>query len=114
MSAGKGNDIDNDVSYTEYVTDETDCDFALKVSGDSMEPNIPNNSIVIIKKCDYVDAGEIGAFYYDGEVYCKRLLCENGKSYLESINPKYAPIEIVPENTLKVYGKIIAVEQLQK
>ena len=114
LSAGKGNDIDNDVSYTEYATDETDCDFALKVSGDSMEPNIPNDSIVLIKQCDCVDAGEIGAFYYDGEVYCKRLLCENGKSYLESINTKYAPIEIIPENTLKVYGKIIAVEQLQK
>lgn len=114
LSAGKGNYIDNDVSYTEYFTNETDCDFALKVSGDSMEPNIPNDSIVLIKKCDCVDAGEIGAFYYDGEVYCKRLLCENGKSYLESINDKYEPIEIIPENTLKVYGKIIAVEELQK
>ena len=114
LSAGKGNDIDNDVSYTEYFTNETDCDFALKVSGDSMKPNIPNDSIVLIKKCDCVDAGEIGAFYYDGEVYCKRLLCENGKSYLESINDKYEPIEIIPENTLKVYGKIIAVEELQE
>lgn len=114
LSAGKGNNIENNVSYTEYDTDETDCDFALKVSGDSMEPDIPNNSIVLIKKCDYVDAGEIGAFYYDGEVYCKRLLCEDGKSYLESINTKYAPIELVPENTLKVYGKIITVEESPK
>lgn len=53
-----------------------------------MEPNIPNESIVLIKKCDSIDLGEIGAFYYDGEVYCKRLLYKDGNSYLESINTK--------------------------
>lgn len=111
ISAGKGNDIDDIVPYTEYYTDDPNCDFALKVIGDSMEPNIPNESIVLIKKCDSIDLGEIGAFYYDGEVYCKRLLYKDGNSYLESINTKYSPIRILPENTLKVYGKIIGVEK---
>ena len=110
LCAGMGNDIDNNVPYIEHETDEMDCDFALKVSGDSMEPDIPNGSIVLVKICDSINVGEIGAFYYDGVAYCKRVLFENGKSYLESINTKYAPIEIVPENTLKVYGKIIGVE----
>ncbi len=110
LSAGRGNDIDDSVPYTEYYTDNLNCDFALKVIGDSMEPNIPNESVVLVKKCDCVDAGEIGAFYYDGEVYCKRLLCKDDNSYLESINTKYTPIKILPENTLKVYGKIIGVE----
>lgn len=111
ISAGKGNYIDDSVPYTEYYTDDPNCDFALKVIGDSMEPNIPNESIVLIKKCDSINLGEIGAFYYDGEVYCKRLLYKDGNSYLESINTKYSPIRILPENTLKVYGKIIGVEK---
>lgn len=111
LSAGRGNDIDESVPYTEYYTDNLNCDFALKVIGDSMEPSIPNESVVLVKKCDSVEAGEIGAFYYDGEVYCKRLLCKDGNSYLESINTKYSPIRIIPENTLKVYGKIIGVEK---
>ena len=111
ISAGKGNDIDDSVPYTEYYTDDPNCDFALKVIGDSMEPNIPNESIVLSKKCDSIDLGEIGAFYYDGEVYCKRLLYKDGNSYLESINTEYSPIRILPENTLKVYGKIIGVEK---
>jgi hypothetical protein len=110
LCAGMGNDIDNNVPYIEYETDEMNCDFALKVSGDSMEPDISNGSIVLVKMCDSVEVGEIGAFYYDGVVYCKRVLFENGKSYLESSNTKYAPIEILPENTLKIYGKIVGVE----
>ena len=110
LSAGRGNDIDNNVSYENYYTNELTCDFALKVSGDSMEPDIPNGSIVLIKKCDSVSHGEIGAFYYDGEVYCKRLLVEGGDVYLESINTKYNPIKIFPEGILKVYGKVIKVE----
>ena len=110
LCAGTGNNIDDNVPYTEYETDEMYCDFALKVSGDSMEPDIPNGSIVLVKICDIVNSGEIGAFYYDGVAYCKRVLFENGKSYLESSNTKYAPIEILPENTLKIYGKIVGVE----
>ena len=113
LSAGEGNDIDNSVAYTEYSTDETNCDFALRVSGDSMEPDIPDGSIVLVKKCDNVDVGKIGAFYYDGVVYCKRVLFESGKSFLESINTKYAPIEIIPENTLKVYGEVVGVENYE-
>ena len=110
LSAGIGNDIDENIPYTEYYTDNLNCDFALKVIGDSMEPDIPNESIVLVKECDSVEVGEIGAFYYDGEVYCKRLMYKDNDSYLESINTKYSPIKILPENTLKVYGKIIGVE----
>lgn len=109
ISAGSGNDIDDNVLSTEYYTDDPNCDFALKVIGDSMEPNIPNGSIVLVKKCESVDMGEIGAFYYNGEVYCKRLLYKDGNTYLESINTKYPPIKVLSENTLKVYGKIIDV-----
>lgn len=110
LCAGTGNNIDDNVPYTEYETDEMYCDFALKVSGDSMEPDIPNGSIVLVKICDSVNSGEIGAFYYDGVAYCKRVLLKNGKCYLESINSKYPTVEILPENTLKVYGKIVGVE----
>ncbi len=110
LSAGMGNYIDENVPYTEYYTDEHNCDFAIKVSGDSMEPNIPNKSIVLIKKCDSIDVGDIGAFYYDGEVFCKRLSYENNTLFLQSINTKYKPIIISSEKSLKVYGKVVKVE----
>ena len=46
--------------------------FAVKVKGDSMEPKIPDNSTVIIKKDIAIENGDIGAFYYNGESYVKQ------------------------------------------
>jgi len=110
ISAGTGNDIDDNVQYAEYYTDEFDCDFALKIDGDSMEPEIPDKSIVLVKKCENIENGKVGAFYYDGEIYCKRLIENQGVFYLESNNAKYEPIKILPDSTLKVYGKVIKIE----
>ena len=110
ISAGTGNDIDDNVQYAEYYTDEFDCDFALKIDGDSMEPEIPDKSIVLVKKCENIENGKVGAFYYDGETYCKRLIENQGVFYLESNNAKYEPIKILPDSTLKVYGKVIKIE----
>ena len=110
LSAGSGEKIfGTDVPFEEYETDVENGDFALKISGDSMEPEIPNGSIVVVKKdCDVPD-GITGAFFLNGEVYCKKLLHKDGKAFLCSVNSKYPPLEIHDEDNLQVYGKIIKV-----
>lgn len=108
LSAGKGNEM-LDESFEEYKVDEMGCDFALRVSGDSMEPDLPNGSIVLIKKCDILDEGQVGAFYFNGAVYCKRLLRKDGKVFLQSNNPQYEPIEVHEQDELIVYGQVIKV-----
>lgn len=110
LSAGKGNEI-FDESFEEYEIDVMDCDFALRISGDSMEPDFPDGSIVLIKKCDTLDDGKVGAFYLNGAVYCKRLLRKNGKVFLQSSNSKYKPIEVHEQDSLIVYGQIIKAMQ---
>lgn len=82
-------------------------DFAIKVSGDSMEPKIENGSIVLIKQTEVLEDGDIGAFFYDGEVYCKTLRKNKTGVVLESINTKYKPINIDEKAVLKIYGKVI-------
>ena len=63
LSAGRGNDIDEgEMEFIDYYTENERCDFALRVVGDSMEPEIPNKSIVLIKKCEQVQNGHVGAF----------------------------------------------------
>lgn len=110
LSAGLGeNMLDNDIPFVEYETDVEDGDFALHVSGDSMEPNIPNGSIVVLKKQGEIADGITGAFFLNGEVYCKKLLHKDGKVFLCSDNTEYQPIEIHEEDTLKAYGKIVKV-----
>ena len=110
LSAGSGeNMLDSDIPFVEYETDVEDGDFALHVSGDSMEPDIPNGSTVFVKKQSEIADGISGAFFLNGEVYCKKLLHKDGKVFLCSDNAEYHPIEIHDGDTLKVYGKIVKV-----
>lgn len=110
LSAGSGEEMfGSDVPFEEYETDIEDGDFALHISGDSMEPEIPDGSIVVVKKeCDVPD-GITGAFFLNGEVYCKKLLHKDGKVFLCSVNTKYKPIQIRDEDNLKAYGRIVKV-----
>lgn len=110
LSAGLGENIlDSDIPFVEYETDVMDGDFALHVSGDSMEPDIPNGSIVVIKKQSEIADGISSAFFLNGEVYCKKLLHKDGRAFLCSDNTEYQPIEIHEGDTLKAYGKIVKV-----
>lgn len=110
LSAGFGEEMfGSDIPFEEYETDIEDGDFALHISGDSMEPEIPDGSIVVVKKeCDVPD-GITGAFFLNGEVYCKKLLHKDGKVFLCSANTKYKPIQIRDEDNLKAYGRIVKV-----
>lgn len=65
--------------------------FALKVSGDSMEPQIPDGTIAIIERCyEFID-NRIMAVYVNGyTATLKRVrLKDNGMIVLEAFNPTY-------------------------
>ena len=109
LSGGVGNESFEGISYDDFETENEMCDFALKVSGDSMEPNIPDESIVLIKKQEIIDDGMVGAFYLNGKVYCKYLRYDNRTAYLCSYNDSYKPIEIDADDTVKVYGLVIEI-----
>lgn len=109
LSAGTGNTIFNESDSTEYSTDNQKANFALKISGDSMEPTIKNESIVLIQQCESLEDLEIGAFYLNGEVFCKRLHRIDAITYLISDNDSYSPIQINENDNLKIFGKVIEV-----
>lgn len=110
LSAGLGKEIfDSNIPFEEYETDVEDGDFALYISGNSMEPDIPDGSIVVIKKQCEISDGINGAFFLNGGVYCKKLKHKDGKVFLCSDNEEYQPIEVHEEDNLKVYGKIVKV-----
>lgn len=110
LSAGVGIESFEDAPYDDYETENENCDFAVKVSGDSMEPNIPDGSVVLIKKQDSIDDQVIGALYLNGKVYCKYITHENGNAYLCSYNQNYTPIKISEHDDLRVYGIVISIE----
>ena len=75
-----------------------------------MEPDIPDGSTVLVKQCQTLQNGEIGAIFYDGKVYCKKWKEQQNKVFLESINSLYPDIELGEDQPFKIYGKIIAIE----
>ncbi len=90
------------------VPDSLDADYALSVKGNSMEPRIPNGSLVYVKQQDTVDNGQIAIVSINNTVTCKKFKKTKNAIRLESINASYAPIIIDNEDIdFKIIGKVI-------
>lgn len=81
----------------------------LRCKGDSMEPTIPNGSIVVIRLQPEVENGEIAAVLVDGDTRAtlKRVKYVAGKVVLWPENPKYDPIWLDDEHPGRIIGKAI-------
>lgn len=110
-AAGEPIDMPDDTYGLEDVIKvpaDNKADFALTVKGDSMEPRIPNESVVYVKKQDTVDNGQIAIVSINNTVTCKIFKQKNDIIYLHSINPNYDPIVIDNEDIdFKIIGKVI-------
>lgn len=66
-----------------------DADYCLTVNGDSMEPYIPDGSMVYVKRDAPINDLDVGVFCVDGATYVKQYtLSYDGSVYLLSANPK--------------------------
>jgi SOS-response transcriptional repressors (RecA-mediated autopeptidases) len=81
----------------------------LYAKGDSMEPTIPNGSLVLISEQDDVESGEIAAVLVDGntEATLKRVKKQGNQVILVPDNPKHNPIIVTKDNPVKIIGKAI-------
>ena len=112
-AAGLGNYVDSASPHhleqypTELVPSKTD--FGVLISGNSMEPTIPNGSTVFVQAAPALDSGEIGIFVLDGQSYCKKLVidAENHRTLLRSIHADYADIEIPPWAEFRTLGRVL-------
>ena len=82
--------------------------FGLRISGDSMEPKISNGDVVIVRKQDTADDGDLVIALVNGnEGCCKRLKkYENGLALL-STNPAYDPMYFSADEVGRVPVRII-------
>ncbi len=63
-------------------------DFALRISGNSMEPKYHDGDILLVEYTDSVEIGELGIFVLDGNGYFKKY----GGDRLISLNSEYGDI----------------------
>ena len=78
-------------------------DFALRVSGDSMEPKFSDGDIVIIESDSRPEEGKIGIFVLNGEGYIKKFATDR----LISLNPAYSDIKIKPDDSFECKGLVL-------
>lgn len=106
VSAGLGMHLESN-DYTEISVAENEktkrADFALRVSGDSMEPRYHDGDIILIENNPNIEIGELGIFICDGEGYFKKF----GGDSLVSLNEKYAPIPISQFGSFSCRGTVI-------
>ena len=106
VSAGTGIDL-SEVSETKIrIPDNAktqDADYALRISGNSMEPKFHDGDILLVQNCESVEVGELGIFILDGEGYFKKF---DGDKLL-SLNPIYAPIPLRDFSEIQCAGRVI-------
>ena len=86
--------------------------FALSIKGDSMEPKISEGDVVIVRKQEDCESGQIAIVQINGdEATCKKLVKKSNGIVLQSFNPAYEPMyfsaEEIEELPLKVIGRVV-------
>lgn len=81
-------------------------DFAIKVCGDSMTPEVPNGSLILIKKIfeeEFVEWGKIFCLDTKNGAVIKRVYPTEDKDVVEcrSVNPEFPPFRV---NVKSIFG----------
>ena len=107
-SAGTGQFLDGESSTPIDASNAPErADFAVRIAGDSMEPEIHDGSVVWVRSCESLESGRIGIFVLDGQAYCKRLRADGRETALISANSAYAPIVPAPDDGFRVLGEVV-------
>lgn len=86
--------------------------FALKIKGDSMEPRMREGDVVIVRKQNVVNNGDIAVVLVNGnDATVKKFFKYDSGVNLISFNSNYEPFSYTPEQVIKlpvqVIGKVV-------
>lgn len=107
VSAGYGFELDDGDNWETIEISDTPearrADYALTISGNSMEPVYYDGDIVLVKAQDTVEMGQIGIFILDGSGYIKKYCGD----HLVSLNEDYDDILFSDYENIKCSGRVI-------
>ena len=106
VSAGTGIDLSEEYAGELLIPNNEqtkDADFALRISGNSMEPKFRDGDILLVHSTEHAAQGELGIFVLDGAGYFKK----HGGDRLLSLNPAYAPIMLSDYTNVNCVGRVI-------
>jgi len=70
--------------------------YALRVLGDSMEPEFADGSVVIIDPGAVPRDGSFVVVEYAGDVFFRQLVIDGERRFLRPLNAKYGSFELLP------------------
>lgn len=96
-------------SDEDIISQFEQADYAVRISGKSMEPTIEDNSIVFVQRGAELRDGDVGIFVVDGAVMCKRLREQDGQRWLQPDNTAegYKPIALNEETSCYCQGRVL-------
>ena len=106
VSAGTGVFLDGVGTSEIMIPDNAktgNADYALRISGNSMEPKYHNGDVLLVEETDQVEVGEAGIFILDGAGYFKIY----GGDRLISLNPSYKDIPLRDFSEVLCCGRVI-------
>ena len=106
VSAGSGNYLDTTDFELIQVADiayASKADFAVRISGDSMEPRFSTGDIILVQEQSAVEPGELGIFILNGDSLFKVF----GGDRLISLNKDYSDRLISPDDSFYCKGKVL-------
>lgn len=115
VAAGLPIEAIEDIIDTEEITADlarTGTFFGLQIHGDSMEPRMCEGDVVIVRKQDDAESGEIVIATVNGsDATCKRLRKYRDGIELISNNPSYDPMffsnEEIENKPVRIIGKVV-------
>lgn len=106
VSAGTGVFLDDTLAEEITIPDNArteGANFAVRISGHSMEPRYRDGDILLVEDCDQIENGELGIFVLDGAGYFKKY----GGDRLISLNPEFGDIPLRDFSEISCCGKVI-------
>ena len=106
VSAGTGVFLDDSLAEDIVIPDNSKtrgADFAVRISGRSMEPKYHDGDILLVQDCEAVENGELAIFVLDGSGYFKMF----GGDRLISLNPEFDDIPLTDFAEVSCCGKVV-------
>jgi DNA polymerase V len=75
--------------------------YALRVLGDSMEPEFADGCIVIVDPAYVLRDGAYVIVEFAGDVFFRQIVFDGERRFLKALNPKYGSFELTPPYTIR-------------
>lgn len=108
LPASAGSGVQLDENYTEpmriaHTALSERANYAVRVSGNSMEDKYFDGDIVLIETCPEIELGEIGLFTVNDQGYIK----QRGENRLVSLNPAFPDVMIKEGDVVYCRGRVL-------